>query len=77
LGVGMRYIKKIIRKKTITSQDGKEITLFFYDIGDGDVAKTPQKFKVGDRVEAWFNERWDEIRIKPYEEKKRSANEHR
>ena len=59
-----RYIEKIIKKKQHTTPDNKEITLYFYDIGHGDIVKTPQRFKVGDKVEAWFSDEWNEIRIR-------------
>lgn len=60
----MRQIVKILRTQTITTKDNRKITLYFYDIGHGDIVKTPQKFKVGDKVEAWFNAQYDEIRIR-------------
>lgn len=61
-----RRIEKILKTKKILSKDNKPITLYFYEITGGDKVKTPQLFNIGDRVEAWFSNEWDEVRIRRY-----------
>ena len=63
-----RYVKKQVRAEKKTSAKSKSYILYHYELDDGSVVTSLQKFKTGDRVECWFDDAWGIPKMKLYDE---------
>ena len=65
-------MRKVIRQtraeQKVSSKDKKYI-VFSYELDDGSVVTSLQKFKPGDRVETWFDNAWGIPKMRLHEPK--------
>jgi hypothetical protein len=66
----MRKVTRQTRAEKKTSSKGKTYILFTYELDDGQLVTSLQKFKAGDRVETWFDDAWGIPKMRLYEPKK-------
>ena len=59
-----RTIHKVVRKRKLTSKEGKEYTLYTYMLDDGSEVDAMRPYYVGEKVEVWFDHKWNKAKLK-------------
>lgn len=71
----MRIINRRTFYQTRMKADGTEYVLYTYEVGSTedytiDLIDDLKEYKVGDRVEVWFDGKYNKPKMRPYKEKR-------
>jgi len=65
----MKLVAKLVRKQKRTGNGVYYI--YTYQLSDGLTVNTLREYKIGDRVEVWFDNGWNVPKIRLYKEKRK------
>lgn len=70
----MRVVTRLLRTENRLGRNG-EYKLRFYrvedELGNFDIVDTPAQFDEGDRVETWFDAKYNKTKMRLYREKRK------
>lgn len=62
----MRKIYQLLHKDKRISAEGKPYTWYLYQLDDGSEVETVRKYDSGERVEVYYDKKWDKIKLKKH-----------